>query len=284
MESMQTLTPFLGQLAFPEAPRWHEGALWFSDFYTHSVKRATMDGRVETVVKVPGQPSGLGWLPDGRLLVVSMTDRRLMRLDPEGLTEVADLSKLATFHCNDMVVDAWGRAYIGNFGFDNAARHELVPARLIMVTPEGLVRVVAEDLHFPNGSVITPDGRTLVVAETYGARLTAFTIDADGGLSNRRVWAELPGTSPDGICLDAEGAIWVASPTSREVVRVREGGEVTQRTPTSGQAIACMLGGSDRKTLFVLMSKLKFNAEQSREALAGSISTMAVDVPGAGRP
>lgn len=233
---------------------------------------------------VPGQPSGLGWLPDGRLLVVSMTDRRLMRLDPAGLTEVADLSKLATFHCNDMVVDALGRAYVGNFGFDNVKEQELVPARLILVMPDGTTRVVAEDLHFPNGCVITPDGRTLVVAETYGARLTAFTIAADGSLSDRRIWANIPGTTPDGICLDAQGAIWVASPISREVLRVREGGEVTQRTPTTGQAIACMLGGPDGKTLFVLMSKLKFNAEQSRDALAGSIATMRVEVAGAGRP
>ncbi|WP_296445173.1 SMP-30/gluconolactonase/LRE family protein [Rhodoferax sp. UBA5149] len=284
MTTESILTPFLDQLAFPESPRWHDGALWFSDFYTHSVKRVGMDGRVETVVEVPGQPSGLGWLPDGRLLVVSMTDRRLLRLDPQGLTEVADLSHLAPFHCNDMVVDALGRAYIGNFGFDIAARQKPVPTVLIMVTPDAQASVVADDLQFPNGSVITPDGRTLIVAESYGARLTAFTIGADGTLGERRVWAQLQGAAPDGICLDAQGAVWVASPISREVLRVREGGEVTHRIPTLGQAVACMLGGPQRKTLFVLTGKVMLTPEQSRLALSGMIFTMPVDVPGVGLP
>lgn len=284
MTTEAILTPFLGQLAFPESPRWHDGALWFSDFYTHSVRRVGMDGRVETVVEVPGQPSGLGWLPDGRLLVVSMTDRRLLRLDLQGLTEVADLSHLAPFHCNDMVVDALGRAYIGNFGFDFASRQEPTPTVLIMVTPDGQASVVADELHFPNGSVITPDGRTLIVAESYSARLTAFTLGADGALSERRVWAQLQGAAPDGICLDAQGAVWVASPVSREVLRVREGGEVTHRIATPGQAVACMLGGSQRKTLFVLTGKVMVTPEQSRSALSGMIFTMPVDVPGVGLP
>lgn len=284
MAAEPILTPFLSQLAFPESPRWHDGALWFSDFYTHSVRRVGMDGRVETVVEVPGQPSGLGWLPDGRLLVVSMTDRRLLRLDPQGLSEVADLSHLAPFHCNDMVVDAVGRAYIGNFGFDIAARQEPTPTVLILVTPEGDASVAADDLHFPNGSVITPDGRTLIVAESYGARLTGFTIGADGALSERRVWAQLQGAAPDGICLDAQGAVWVASPISREVLRVREGGEVTHRIPTQGQAVACMLGGPQRKTLFVLTGKVVATPEQSRSAMSGLILMMPVDVPGVGLP
>lgn len=284
MATEPILTPFLAQLAFPESPRWHDGALWFSDFYTHAVRRAGMDGQVETVVEVPGQPSGLGWLPDGRLLVVSMTDRRLLRLDQDGLREVADLSQLAPFHCNDMVVDALGRAYIGNFGFDMMARQEPKPTSLIMVTPDGRVSVVANDLHFPNGSVITPDGHTLIVAESYGARLTAFTIGVDGALSERRVWAQLQGAGPDGICLDAQGAVWLASPVSREVLRVREGGEVTHRIPTPGQAVACMLGGPQRKTLFVLTGKVMVTPEQSRSAMSGLIFTMPVDVPGAGLP
>lgn len=284
MAAEPILTPFLSQLAFPESPRWHDGALWFSDFYTHSVRRVAMDGRVETVVEVPGQPSGLGWLPDGRLLVVSMTDRRLLRLDPQGLSEVADLSHLAPFHCNDMVVDAVGRAYIGNFGFDIAARQKPTPTVLILVTPDGQASVAADDLHFPNGSVITPDGRTLIVAESYGARLTGFTIGADGALSERRVWAQLQGAAPDGICLDAQGAVWVASPISREVLRVREGGEVTHRIPTQGQAVACMLGGLQRKTLFVLTGKVVATPEQSRSAMSGLILMMPVDVPGVGLP
>jgi len=278
------LTPFLDRLAFPESPRWHEGALWFSDFYTQQVQRVAPDGRRETVVSVPGQPSGLGWGPDGRLLVVSMTDRRLLRLEGDVLTEVADLSALADFHCNDMVVDAKGRAYIGNFGFDLAARATPRTTGLILVQPDGRAKRVAQDLHFPNGTVITPDGRTLIVAETFAARLSAFDIADDGSLSNRRIWAEIEKTSPDGICLDAEGAVWLASPTSREVIRVREGGEVTQRIATPGQAVACMLGGADRRTLFVLSGQIKLTPEQSRENLTGTIHRMQVEVPGIGRP
>lgn len=278
------LTPFLSHLAFPESPRWHEGALWFSDFHTHRVQRVDMAGHCETVVVVPGQPSGLGWLPDGRLLLVSMTDRRLLRLDGSVLTELADLSALAPFHCNDMVVDAKGRAYIGNFGFDFAARQTPRPTGLILVQPDGRARVVADDLHFPNGAVITPDGRTLIIGESYAARLTAFDIAEDGSLSGRRVWAALNNTSPDGICLDAQGAIWVASPTSREVLRVLEGGAVTQRIATPGQAVACMLGGPDRRTLFVLTTRVMATPEASRQSLAGAIHAVAVAAPGAGWP
>ena len=225
MTAELVLQTFVKELAFPESPRWHDGALWFSDFYTRRVNRATPDGRVEMVVEVPGQPSGLGWLPDGRLLVVSMNDRRLLRLDDGALTVVADLSALAPAPCNDMLVDAQGRAYIGNFGFDLQARAPFASTSLIMVTPDAAARVVAKDMHFPNGTVLTPDGRTLIVGESYGQRLTAFDVRADGSLANRRVWAQLhgKGVGPDGICLDAEGAIWLASPVTREVLRVREG-------------------------------------------------------------
>jgi sugar lactone lactonase YvrE len=278
------LTLFLDKLAFPESPRWHEGALWFSDFYTHQVQRVDMAGRCETVVTVPGQPSGLGWLPDGRLLVVSMTDRRLLRLDGSVLTQVADLAALAPFHCNDMVVDAKGRAYIGNFGFDLIAKQTPRATNLILVQPDGQTQVVANDLLFPNGTVITPDGRTLIIGETYGARLTAFDIADDGSLSGRRVWAALGNAAPDGISLDAEGAIWLASPTSREVLRVRQGGEVTHRIATPGQAVACMLGGPDGCTLFVLTTKVMATPEQSLQSLLGAIHTLPVEVPAAGWP
>jgi sugar lactone lactonase YvrE len=271
-----TLALFLDHLAFPEAPRWHDGALWFSDFYTQRVQRVDMKGYCETMVSVPGQPSGLGWLPDGRLLVVSMTDRRLLRLDGQGLTEVADLSPLAPFHCNDMVVDAKGRAYIGNFGFDLMTGETPRSTNLILVLPDGQARVVAQDLLFPNGAVITPDGRTLIIGESYASRLTAFDIAEDGSLSGRRVWATLNRAAPDGICLDAEGAIWLASPISREVIRVREGGEVTHRIATPGQALACMLGGQDRRTLFVLTGKVMVTPEQARENLTGMIYTLPV--------
>lgn len=275
----------LERLAFPESPRWREGALWFSDFYTHQVQRLGPDGRCETVATVPGQPSGLGGLPDGRLLIVSMTDRRLLRLDGEALTIVADLSALAPFHCNDMVVDAQGRAYIGNFGFDMLAREAPRPTGLILVEPDGRARVVADDLAFPNGAVITPDGRTLIVAESYAGQLSAFDILNDGSLRNRRVWAPLPErVAPDGICLDTEGAVWLASPTSREVLRVREGGEVTRRVPMPGQAAACMLGGADRRTLYILSGKVMVTPQQSREMRTGTIHALPVEVPGAGWP
>jgi sugar lactone lactonase YvrE len=271
-------------LAFPEAPRWHDGELWFSDMTAQKVMKLGRDGELTTIVEVPGQPSGLGWMPDGRMLVVSMTDRRLLRLDPAGLTVVADLSALAPFHCNDMVVDKHGRAYVGNFGFDLPAKAEIKPTVLILVTPEGGTSVVADGLAFPNGSAITTDGRTLIVGETFAARLTAFTIGSDGSLSDRRNWAKLDGAIPDGVCLDAEGALWVASPRSREVLRVREGGEVTHRVRTENQAVACMLGGPDRRTLFVLSCQVVHEREKSTALKSGRIETVNVEVPGAGLP
>lgn len=270
-------------LAFAEAPRWHDGMLWFSDFYTHKVYRIDPNGRQVAVIEVPGQPSGLGWMPDGRMLVVSMTDRRLLRHDPGGLTTVADLSALAPFHCNDMVVDRHGRAYIGNFGFDLVSSAPVKPTVLLMVAPDGKVRVVADELLFPNGSVITPDGKTLIIAETFGKRLTAFSISDDGSLSGRRVWAELGDVSPDGICLDAEGAVWVASPPTSEFIRVREHGQITDRIPSENQAIACALGGADRRTLYMVTGRVS-KPERSLAERNGRIVAMQVGVPGAGLP
>ena len=227
-------------LRFPEGPRWHEDRFWFSDMHDGKVIAVSMHGVAETVVEVAGDPSGLGWLPDGRLLVVSMRDRRLLRLDADGLAEVADLSSVATSHCNDMVVDAKGRAYVGNFGFDLHTGAKPAPANLVLVHPDGRLEIAAKDLRFPNGAVITPDGKTLIVGETFGRQLTAFDIAEDGTLSGRRVWASLPdGDVPDGICLDAEGAIWVASPIGKGgVLRVREGGEVTDRVEVEHEAFA----------------------------------------------
>jgi len=273
----------LDGLAFPEGPRWRDGVLWFSDMHAQRVMTVDSTGRAQVVVEVPNCPSGLGWLPDGRLLVVSMNDRKLLRLDPDGLSEVADLGHIATFHCNDMVVDAQGRAYVGNFGFDFGAGQTLVPAAIALVTPDGAVRVAAEGLEFPNGTVITPDGKTLIVGESFAGRLTAFDIRPDGTLENRRVWAQLENAVPDGICLDAEGAIWVASPLSNEVVRVREGGVVERRIATETTAIACMLGGADRRTLFILTAGTLDPAEAAAQR-RGRIEVIDVDVPGAGLP
>lgn len=273
----------LDGLRFPEGPRWHEDRFWFSDMHAGRVIALSMDGTAETIVEVEAEPSGLGWLPDGRLLVVSMQDRRLLRLDPEGLAEVADLSSLASFHCNDMVVDAQGRAYVGNFGFDLHKQASPIGANLILVHPDGRTEVAAKDLRFPNGTVITPDGKTLIIGESFGACLTAFDIAEDGSLHNRRLWAQLDGDVPDGICLDEEGAIWVASPVGTGgVLRVREGGEVTNRIAVEHDAFACMLGGSNRRTLFICTAPDSDPAKTGDHR--GRIEIIEVDVPGAGLP
>jgi sugar lactone lactonase YvrE len=270
-------------LAFPESPRWHENKLWFSDMHTRQVMTVDLNGGAESMFSVPQQPSGLGWLPDGRMLVVSMLDRRVFCFEPGGLTLFADLADLAPSHCNDMVVDQQGRAYIGNFGFNFFGERLPRPTVLILVTPDGKKSIVADGLLFPNGTVITPDGATLIVGETYASRLTAFSIRSDGSLTRRRVWAEVQGTSPDGICLDAEGAIWMASPISSEVLRVCEGGRVTHRIPVEIQAVACMLGGPDRQTLFILEAPI-IRPEKGRFRKHGRIETVRVDTPGAGLP
>lgn len=278
------LAPLLDGLTFTEGPRWREGRLWFSDFYTGRVLAVTPEDTVETIVEVPPRPSGLGWLADGSLLVVSMLDRRLLRVRDGRAALHADLGAIATGPCNDMVVDARGHAYVGNFGFD---RHRGEPPRaaiLARVDPDGTVTAAAEDLEFPNGSVITPDGRTLVVAETLGHRLTAFDVAADGGLSRRRVWAALGDVFPDGICLDAEGAIWVTDARGPDLLRVREGGGVDRRVPVGAgrHAFACMLGGADRRTLYVCTCTGSGPAVADKRD--GRIESLRVDVAGAGLP
>ena len=271
-------------LCFPEGPRWHDGSLWFSDMHAKRVMRAGLDGRARSVVQVDERPSGLGWLPNGRLLIVSMYDRRLLRLDPGGLVHVADLAPIATFHANDMVVDREGRAYIGNFGFDLIAGEKPRATSLARVDPDGGVHVAATELRFPNGMVITPDDRTLIVAESFGACLTAFDKASDGSLSNRRVFAKLEnGEVPDGIALDAEGAVWVASPLTNECLRVHEGGRVSRRVRGSALPYACALGGPERKTLF-LCTATTHNPDECVEKRSGKIEMVSVDVPGAGWP
>ena len=238
---------------FLEGPRWHDGKLWVSDMFAEKVLTVDAQGNTELVATVPQRPSGLGFLPDGRLLIVSMHDRKLLRQDPNGLAEVADVSALVRGDINDMVVDAQGRSYIGSFGYDLMGGEEAQPANIVMVTPDGQTRVVADGLSFPNGSVISPDGSTFIVAETFANCLSAFSIAADGSLSDRRVFAQLGEATPDGICLDAEGAVWVSSFGSGEFIRVKDGGEVTHRVPVPDKrAVACMLGGEGRRTLFML--------------------------------
>jgi sugar lactone lactonase YvrE len=283
--SARTTTVVLDGLAFPEGPRWRDGRLWFSDQHDGRVVAMDPGGTSETVVEVPGQPSGIGWLPDGRLLVVSMLDRRLLRLEPGGaLVTHADLAGFAPGQCNDMVVDTSGRAYVGNFGFDIYGGEEPRDTCIVAVDPNGTVRVAAEGLGFPNGSVITPDGRTLLVGESMAARITAFDVGARGELSNRRVWAAFDGLTVDGMCLDAQGAIWAASPLTGTCVRVTEGGTIVDEVKgTHAGAFACMLGGPDRRTLYVCTAPSHI-PERTRAARAGRIEAVTVDVPGAGLP
>ncbi|MFI5041346.1 MAG: SMP-30/gluconolactonase/LRE family protein [Acidimicrobiales bacterium] len=276
-------------LFFGECPRWHEGRLWYSDFFDHAVHALVPDGADERVVEVAGQPAGLGWMPDGSLLIVSMIDRRLLRLDRDGaLSEHADLSTLAPFHCNDMVVDASGRAYVGNFGSDiyaqrSGATPERAPTVLIRVDPDGLASVAADGMGFPNGSIISTDGATLIVAESFGRRLTAFDIAADGSLANRRVWADLGGWIPDGICLDAAGAVWVANPFEPTVIRVAEGGETLDTVTLSQGGIACMLGGDAGDELFVVTAP-SAHPQEAAASPRGRIERARVNVPHAGLP
>lgn len=273
----------LEDLCFPEGPRWRDDRLWFSDMHARAVMTVDLAGGSDKRLDVPGSPSGLGWLPDGRLLVVSMTDRRLLRLEPEGLVLHADLSQLASHDCNDMVTDAKGRSYVGNFGFDLHTNAPRKPAELVLVDAGGRARVVARDLLFPNGTVITQDGGTLIVGESFGARLTAFDVGEDGSLENRRVFAQLERAVPDGICLDAEGAVWVASPLGNEVLRVLEGGDVSHRVSCSSNTVACMLGGPERRHLFVCTSST-LEPEACRVQRPGRIEVCEVDTPGAGLP
>jgi sugar lactone lactonase YvrE len=291
--------------SFGEGPRWHDGELWFSDMHGHRVVRVTAEGswdgsgghstdvRVETVVEITDdEPSGLGWLADGRLLVVAMGTQQLRRVEPDGTVVVhADLSAVARGDLNDMIVRADGTAYVGDMGARIQEGGEMVPGQTFLVTPDGAVSCAADDMLAPNGHALTEDGRTLVVGESAGMRLTAFDVAADGTLANRRVFAALvperddvPVAPPDGICLDAAGAAWVADPIGARVFRVLEGGEVTDSVAFVGETpVACVLGGDDRRTLMICVA-----AGWKREEVAGTrtgrIDVCRVDVPGAGRP
>ncbi len=279
---------------FGEGPRWRAGRLWFSDFYAHAVMSVSLAGDLRKEFEIDDQPSGLGWLPDGSMLVVSMTKRQVLRRAADGKIAIhADLSHIATYHCNDMVVDAAGGAYVGNFGFnlDAAIEARGVPdvlanhstAKLAYVSPDGQTRVAAEDMHFPNGPVITPDGKTLILGETLAACLTAFDIGPNGDLSNRRVWAPIAPAVPDGICLDADGAIWVANPTAPQCLRIAKGGEVLEVIDTGAPCYACMLGGDDGRTLFMLTASSS-DAHQAAASPSGAILIATVESPHAGRP
>ncbi len=285
---------------FFEGPRWHDGSWWVSDFYRHQVSRIAADGTETVVVEVEHQPSGLGWLPDGSLVIASMKDHRLLRWHDGELDEYANLDELCGGHLNDLVIDAAGNVFAGNFGFDLMGGGDPRTAVLARVAPDGTVSVAAEDLHFPNGSVITPDGSTLIVGETTGNRYTAFDLGADGSLSNRRVWAEfatLPTgatfgevlgqvvVAPDGCTLDADGHIWAADALGNRLVRVAPGGAIVDSIAAPGGLgfYACQLGGDDGRTMLICAAPNFFEHERAvtRDAV---LLTTTVDAPHAGRP
>jgi sugar lactone lactonase YvrE len=271
-------------IAFGESPRWHDDRLWFSDWGAQEIIAVDLEGESEVIVRVPSFPFCIDFLPDGRLLIVSASDRLLLRREPDGpLVTHADLSTLSEHPWNDIVVDGGGNAYIGNIGFD-FPEAEFAPGTLALVTPDGSARQVADGVAFPNGIVVTPDNSTLIVAESYANRLTAFDITADGNLSNRRMWAELGGGVPDGICLDAEDAVWYGDVPNKRCVRVREGGEVLQTIDLDRGCFACMLGGPDGKTLFIVAQEWSGMESTADGERTGQLLTAPAPAAGAGWP
>ena len=275
---------FVDDLVFGEGPRWHNNHLYVSDMFAHQLLRIDLQGNKTVIAKVPGRPSGSGFLANGSQLLVSMVDRRVLKISGNDVTEIANLNALTNADLNDMVVNANGDAYVGSFGFDLFGGAEPAMGNIVLLPRDGSPpRVVADELNFPNGMVITPDGKRLISAETFGHQLMQYDVGADGSLLNRREFAALGDYTPDGICQDAEGAIWIASFVTDEFLRVKEGGEITHRVDPGRPAVACMLGGADRKTLFMI------SAETDIERLAQGdskafIETVQVDVPGAGIP
>jgi sugar lactone lactonase YvrE len=272
---MSDITALVTGRSFLEGPRWHDGALYVSDMHGDAVLRITEDGEVFTVVQVE-QPSGLGWLPDGSLLISSMTPRKVMRFDGSDLAVHADLSSLAHYEINDMCVDRHGHAFVGQFGFDYAGGGTPTAAALLRVDPDGSACEVADNLEFANGMVITADQSTLLVAESFGKRITGFDLADDGSLSQRRVWADLS-DYPDGIAIDTDGAVWVASPMFDRFVRVVAGGDVTATVETpSRHGIACEVGGADGRTLFMLTATTVGERIKSQTALSAAVETTRV--------
>jgi len=285
MPVLPELHTLLTGLAFGESPRWRDDRLWLSDMGANEVVAADLEGRSELIARVPGMPMGLGWLPDGRLRIVSARDGRLLRREPDGsLVTHADLTGLAGHAWSDMVVDGRGNAYVGNIGFDFPGG-EFAPGIVALVTPGGAVRQVADGVSFANGMAVTPDNGTLILAESLANRLTAFDIAADGSLSNRRLWADLGGGYPDGICLDAEHAIWYGDVPHRRCVRVREGGAVLQTVELDRGCFACALGGPDRRTLFLAAAEWSDPTGPAGGApRRGQVLTVPAAAPGAGWP
>lgn len=304
---MASLVKVADGFHFLEGPRWRDNRLWISDMHGHKVHTINADGNIDTIAEVPNQPSGLGWLPDGSLVVVSMLDRKLMKISEGSLSLHSDMSHLTPFQCNDMVIAKDGTAYVGNFGADNAESN-IKKTCLIAVSPEGEAKICASDLLFPNGTVITEDGKELIVGETFGGTLTSFKISKPGELINKSNWANvmpkryqiitsiirflnislkessnIPFPVPDGICLDADYGIWVASPTTSEVIRYKKGGQITDRIATPNPAYACMLGGENGKELYILTAESSV-PQFCKENKTGEIYKVPVSNERAGQP
>jgi sugar lactone lactonase YvrE len=273
-------------ISFGEQPRWHQDRLWFSDWGSREVIAVDLTGKSEVILQAPSFPCCVDWLPDGRLLLVSARDGRLLRREPDGsLVTHGDLSGASTPPAgNELVVDGRGNAYVNGGGFNLMAGEPFAPGIVALVTADGSARQVADGLAFPNGMLVTSDNATLIVAESYAKRLTAFDIAADGSLHGRRVWADLGDGVPDGICLDAEGAVWYADVPNKRCVRVREGGEVLQTIELDRGGFACALGGSDRRTLFMMATEWHGPARMFEEPRTGRVLMIQAPAPGVGWP
>src|SRR5216684_6760989 len=282
MQKAPGLQTLMTGIAFGESPRWHDDRLWFSDWGTQEVVAVDLEGKSEVMVRVPSLPFCIDWLPDERLLIVSGREGLLLRRELDGsLVTHADLTSLSEHPWNEIVVDGRGNAYINNIGFDFPGG-EFATGIIALVTPDGSTRQVADGVAFPNGMVVTPDNATLILAESYGKRLTAFDIASDGSLSNRRVWADLDGGSPDGICLDAENAVWYADVPNKRCVRVREGGEVLQTIDFDRGCFACALGGTNKSTLCMIATEWHGTTSMADGARTGQVLTVEAPAPGAG--
>jgi len=273
-------------ILFGEQPRWHEDRLWFSDWGTREVIAVDLEGNNEVMLSVPSFPCCVDWLPDGRLLVVSARDGLVLRREPDGtLVTHGDLSRVSKPAAgNELVVDGRGNAYVNGGGFDLMAGEPFAPGIVALVRPDGSAGQVADGLAFPNGMLVTPDNATLIVGESYAKRLSAFDIASDGSLSRRRVWADLGDGVPDGICLDAEGAVWYGDVPNKRCVRVREGGEVLQTIELDRGCFACALGGADRRTLFMMATEWNGPAGMFAEPRTGQVLTVEAPAPGVGWP
>jgi sugar lactone lactonase YvrE len=283
MPELQTL---MTGVSFGESPRWHDDRLWFCDWGAEELIAVDLAGTSEVIVRVPSFPFCIDWLPDGRLLIVSARDQALLTMDPDGaLVTHTDLTRLdGRPPGNEIVVDGRGNAYVNGPGFDLMAGGEFVPGTVALVTPDGSARKVADGIGFPNGMAVTPDNSTLIVADSYGNELTAFDIAGDGSLSNRRVWADVDDGVPDGICLDAEGAVWYGDVPNKRCVRVREGGEVLQTIELDRGCFACMLGGPDGNTLFLIAREWHGPENMAGGAGTGQVLSAQAPAPGAGWP